>query len=211
LHSCWHEADCPAHASLHVDVVGTHDDQKGAVTHDPEVHCIGALHNAQASPLVPHASCADPGMQVFPWQHPVGHDTASHVHVPPTQCCPVPQLPLLHIPPQPSLAPHALQLGVQPHVPPVQVVPPAHAVHTVPPCPHAPSSVPGSQVVPLQQPLHEVTSHWHAPATHRCPLAQLPCAQVPAHPSLAPHAFPLQSGVHGPLPHTLGVPPPPHV
>ena len=94
--------------------MGTHEDQKGPATQDPDVHWSGALHESQASPFAPHASCAAPGMQVFPWQHPVPHDTASHVHVPPTQCCPLSQLPLLHTPPHPSLAPHALpvQLGV---------------------------------------------------------------------------------------------------
>ena len=119
MHVCWQEAPCAAHAALQVDVVGTHDDQKGPSTHDPDVHCIGVLHDAQASPFVPHASVAVPGMQVFPWQHPLAHDDASHVHVPPTQCWPLPQLPLLHTPPQPSLAPHALpvQLGVHSHAP----------------------------------------------------------------------------------------------
>jgi hypothetical protein len=196
-----------------VEVVGTHDDQKGPRTHDPDVHCCGALHDAQAPPFVPHAFCAVPGMQVLPWQHPAGHDDASHVQVPPTQCWPLPQLPLLHSPPHPSLAPHTLpeQFGVQPQVPALQLVPFAHAVHTAPPCPHAPLPVPGSHVVPPQQPLHDVLSHRHAPVTHRCPLAQLPCMQMPAQPSLAPHAFPPQSGVHCPLLHELGVPPPPQV
>jgi hypothetical protein len=77
-----------------------------------------------------------------------------------------PHTPLAPPPPHVSGEAHALpaQQGCPfpPHVPqlPVpHVVPLAHAPHTVPPWPHAPSLVPGSHVVPLQQPAHDVVSH----------------------------------------------------
>ena len=140
------------------------------------------------------------------------------------------------MPPQPSLAPHALpvQSGVQPHVPPAhasgalhvspgqhawplpphaphvvpQVVPDAHSMQTVPPCPHAVLSVPDSHVVPLQHPLHDVASHAHTPFEHSCPVPHVPLVHTPPHPSLAPHALPVQLAVH---PQTPLAPPPPHV
>ena len=129
-----------------------------------------------------------------------------------------PHTPLAPPPPHVSGAAHAApaQHGCPlppqvPQLPVPQAVPPGQGVHTVPPLPHAPSLVPGSHVAPSQHPVHDVGSHWHAPVTHRCPAAQLPCVHTPEQPSLAPHALPLQSGVHALLPHVLGVPPPPQV
>jgi hypothetical protein len=69
------------------------------------------------------------------------------------------------------------------------------------------SDAPDSHVVPLQHPEHDVGSQVHAPATHRCPLAQLPCVHTPVQPSLSPQALPAQLGVHVPVPQTLGNPP----
>jgi hypothetical protein len=69
-------------------------------------------------PPWPQAASPVPGSHVLPLQHPV-HDVESHAHTPLTQCWPLPQLPLLHTPPQPSLAPQALpvQLAVHPQTP----------------------------------------------------------------------------------------------
>jgi hypothetical protein len=87
-----------------------------------------------------------------------------------------------------------------------------HATHEAPPLPHAVAVLPGSHA-PLagsQQPAHDVGSQEQAPATQRCPAGHPPSAQSPPQPSLAPHALPVQSGVHGPTPHAFG-PPAPHV
>ena len=69
--------------------------------------------------------------------------------------------------------------------------------------------VPLSHVAPLQQPEHDVGSQSQAPATQRCPVAQLPSEHTPLHPSEAPQVLLPQLGVHMPVPQTLG-PPPPH-
>ena len=98
------------------------------------------------------------------------------------------------------LPPHAPQLAL-PHACPL-----AHAVHTVPPWPHALALVPLSHVEPEQQPEHDVGSQAHTPLAQRCPVAHEPAAQTPPHVSLAPHALPVQSGVQ---PHTPACPPPP--
>src|SRR5262249_1237756 len=58
---------------------------------------------------------------------------------------------------------------------------------------------------------HDVGPHVHVPATHRWPVPHADSTHTLAHPSLSPHAFPTQLGVHAPAPHMFGVPPPPHV
>jgi hypothetical protein len=97
-----------------------------------------------------------------------------------------------------------------PHACATQVPPPEHAVHAAPPFPHAPLSVPGWHAPDAQHPVHDVVSHAHAPDTQCKPLAHVPCAHTPAHSSDSPHAFPAQLGMHVPVPHVFG-PPPPHV
>jgi hypothetical protein len=56
------------------------------------------------------------------------HEVESQTQAPLAQCRPVPQLPVWHVPPHSSLAPHALsvQLGVQPQTP--VCPPPSHDV-----------------------------------------------------------------------------------
>ena len=121
------------------------------------------------------------------------------------------QVPVAHVPPQPSLPPHAApeQLGVQPvHAPPVHAPPLVHFAHTAPARPHAFVAVPGRHVEPAQQPLHDVGSHAQIPASQRWPVPQLPVEQTPPQPSVAPHALPAHDGVQLPVPHWLGPPPP---
>jgi hypothetical protein len=79
-------------------------------------------HGTHTAPPLPQAPLSVPAMHDVPLQQPA-HELVSQTHPPLTQCWPVPQLPVMHTPPHPSLAPHALaaQLGVQPHTP---VVPP---------------------------------------------------------------------------------------
>jgi hypothetical protein len=79
----------------------------------------GAVHAAHAEPPAPQALFAVPARHWPAEQQPAGHDVESHAHTSLTQCSPLPQLPLPHAPPQPSLAPQAFpaQLGVHPHVP----------------------------------------------------------------------------------------------
>ena len=59
--------------------------------HVPSLHPSEpvALHAVQLAPLTPHAAF-EGVVQVVPWQHPVGHDAASHTHAPPTHSCPAP-------------------------------------------------------------------------------------------------------------------------
>jgi hypothetical protein len=90
------------------------------------------------------------------------------------------------------------------HAPPVQVCGLVQAMHVAPPVPQALSVVPDKQVFPLQQPLHAVASQTHVPAEQRWPVLHEPVWQVPPHPSLAPHALPVQLGVHGQREHVPG-------
>jgi hypothetical protein len=82
------------------------------------MHVVGAAHARHAAPPLPQALVAVPAKHCPAEQQPV-HEVPSHAHTPLTQCCPLPQLPVVHTPPQPSLAPHALpaQLGEHPHTP----------------------------------------------------------------------------------------------
>jgi hypothetical protein len=212
--------------------------------HFPLLHTSPLEHATHACPPLPQALLVVPGSHRPAEQHPVAHDVELHVHMPLTHASPLGQEPELHVPPQPSLAPHALpvQLGVHPHVPlwppPPQLsgeahawpaqhgcplpphvpqlavphwVPPAQAAHATPPWPQALWLVPDSHVAPLQHPEHDVGSQRHDPATHLCPVAQLPSVHTPAQPSLAPQALPVQLGVHVPVPQTLGLAPAPQV
>jgi hypothetical protein len=92
------------------------------------------------------------------------------------------------------------------HVPCV----PLQTAQVAPPDPHALSSlVPATHAPPEQHPVeHEVCVHSHDPLTQASPSAHEPLAQVPPQPSSAPHACPVQFGVH---PQAPVVPPPPHV
>ncbi len=207
----------------------------------PALHFEVPVHAMHALPPVPHALCAVPGRHCPIEQQPLAHDVASQVHAPATHAWPPGHEPLLHVPPHPSLAPHALpvQLGVHPHTPGVpppphvsgeahafpaqhgcplpphapqlevpHVCPPPHETQTVPPMPHALLLVPGSHVVPEQHPPHDVASQTHTPVTQCSPVEHVPAPHTPPHPSPAPHALPVQLGVH---PHTPGMPAPPHV
>jgi hypothetical protein len=121
---------------------------------------------------------------------------------------------VVHVPPQPSLPPHATpaQLGEHPvQRPPEHVEPfPVHFTHSAPPLPHAPVAEPGEHTDPVQQPVHDVGSQTQAPPSQCWPKPQVPVVQTPPQPSLAPHAARLHDGVHVPEPQMLG-PPPPHV
>jgi hypothetical protein len=79
--------------------------------------------------------------------------------------------------------------------------------HPMPPLPHAAVVVPDRHCPAEQHPEHDVGSHTQAPLAQWSPLAQLPVAHVPPHPSFAPHAALAQFGVH---PQTPACPPPPH-
>jgi hypothetical protein len=95
-------------------------------------------------------------------------------------------------------------------LPAAQEDPLLQALHAMPPAPHALFVVPGLHVPPEQHPEQEMVSQVHMPLVQRRPLPQVPLAQMSPHPSLAPHALPPQVGVHEPVPHRFG-PPPPHV
>jgi hypothetical protein len=91
------------------------------------------------------------------------------------------------------------------------VVPARHCAHMAPPLPQSFGSVPARHAPALeQQPVHDVGSHRQAPFEQCRPALHEPERHVPEHPSLAPHAFPVQLGMHTPVPHTFGVPPAPH-
>ena len=178
--------------------------------HAPPLHVCVPLQDTQALPPAPHEVAVVPARQLLPLQQPE-HDVVSHTHVPAEQRCPVLHAPVVQVPPQPSLAPHdlPLQLGVQPvQRPPEQPPPPLQDAQMEPPLPHALDDEPPRQVLPLQQPAQEVGSHTHAPPSQCWPPPQVPVMQVPPQPSVAPHALPLQDGVHVPVPHRLGPAPP---
>jgi hypothetical protein len=212
------------HLATHVDPVGQAVAQPKNATsvqllrngpgarHEPPWQVCVPMQVAHAAPPVPHEVSVVPARQVLPLQQPL-HEVVSQTHVPDEQRWPVLHEPLMHVPPQPSLAPHALptQLGVHPVHRPLSHVPlPSHFAQIAPPLPQALGDVPGVHTTPSQQPPHDVVSHTHAPPAHRCPSPQLPFVQTPPQPSDAPHALPAHDGVHVPVPHTFG-PPPPHV
>jgi hypothetical protein len=136
---------------------------------------------------VPHALSAVPVTQDPAEQQPL-HDDGSHAHPALVQCRPVPQLPLVHVPPQPSSPPHAtpVQLGVHPQTPDCA---PLHArglAHSPPPgpwqhgCPLPPQ--PPHAGVPHAPPVHAVQTTPPAPhAPADVPAAQTEMSQHPAH------------------------------
>jgi hypothetical protein len=161
------------------------------VPQPPVPHVVPLGHVAHTPPPLPHAAFVSPGSHVLALQHPL-QDVGSHAHAPSTQCWPLPQLPDVHTPPQPSLAPHALpaQLGAHPQMPlappPPQVSGGAHvfpAQQTCPLPPHVPHS-PVPQVVPPAQIAHATPPWPHAvfvlPTSHVLPLQQ-PLHEVPSH------------------------------
>jgi hypothetical protein len=157
-----------------------------ALMHVPKSHVCVVAQTEQVAPPVPHAPSPDPPWHSPPAQQPL-HDDGSHAQLPPTQCRPLPQEPAAHVPPHPSLAPHALpvQSGTQTQEPWVQLQPLGQTAHATPPVPQAPALFPSSQPLPPQQPpAQDVASHWHAPATHRSPAGQLPLVQIALQPSL---------------------------
>jgi hypothetical protein len=54
-------------------------------------------------------------------------------------------------------------------------------------------------------------SHAHVPLKQRWLVPQVPCMHTPEHPSLAPHALPVQLGAQTPVPQVFAVAPPPQV
>ncbi len=157
--------------------------QRCPLPHDPSWHA--PPHPSDAPQALPEQSGLQPQTPVVP--PPLHVSGNAHVE-PPQHGCPLP-----------------------PHVP--QSTPhfwlPGHVEHAVPPAPHAVWEVPLSHVEPLQQPVHDVASHLHTPARHRSPCPHVPRVQTPSHPLLWPQALPAHELVHGPEPHTLGLPPPP--
>jgi len=153
---------------------------------EPESQLCVELQMEQLVPPVPQPLLVVPDTHCPAAQHPV-QDVPSHTQLPATQCRPLPQEPLAHVPPQPSLSPQALpvQLGTQTQLPPVQFQPLGQTAQPRPPVPQAFVLFPIWHAPPLQQPLaHDVESHWHEPATHRSPAGQLPSEQMPLQPSL---------------------------
>lgn len=137
----------------------------------------------------------------------MGHDVASHPHVPLVllQSWPVPQAthaapPVPHDPfdsdAYGSHVPFAVQhpfgqdVASQTHAPVVVLHswPVAHALQAEPPAPHDPLDSPesGSQVLPLQQPVHERPPQVQTPSPHASPDAHAEQAAPPV-----PHADPV--------------------
>ncbi|MCA3012385.1 MAG: hypothetical protein INH41_08295 [Myxococcaceae bacterium] len=182
LPQAWHAAPPPAHCVADVAVTQVFPEQQpdghdvashthaplthrcplphaGPVPHRhaPEVHTSAfAPHAAHAAPPAPHCAVDGLATQVFPEQHPDGHDVASHTQLPDTHRCPVP-----HAAPVPHAHPPAVHRSARaPHV-----------VHAPPLAPHCAAVVGVTQVFPAQQPdAHDVASHTQLPDTHRCPL-----------------------------------------
>jgi hypothetical protein len=161
-------------------------------------------HTSHRAPPLPHAASFVPAAQPPLAQHPE-HELVSQTQPPLTQCRPCAQLPVMHTPPQPSLAPHTLsvQLGVQPQMPltpaPPHVSGEAHSLpgqHAWPLPPQVPqSAVP--HAVPAEHTWHRAPPWPHAvllvPSKH-APPAQHPGHDVASH----RHAPPTQ---RCPLPH----------
>jgi hypothetical protein len=86
------------------------------LTHAPPWQLWLPRHVEHAVPPKPHALNAVPGRHPPAEQQPE-HVAESQTHTPAAQVRPLPQVPVAHVPPQPSSAPHAApaQLGVHPH------------------------------------------------------------------------------------------------
>jgi hypothetical protein len=154
--------------------------------HVPVVHpsdTVGS-HVTQPPPIAPQA-LIDIGAHALPLQQPIGHDVASHVHAPPTQCCPI-----AHGPPAP-----------QAHAPPLHesARTGSQGTHMDPPAPQAPTE--GIvQALPAQQPVVQVWAHpEHTPALHVWPAPH----GVHAAP-IVPHAVGEEAVQALPLQHPVG-------
>jgi hypothetical protein len=114
-------------------------------------------HAAQALPPVPHMLVVFPGWQALAAQQPL-HESTVHMHCPPTQARPEPQI---------GLVPHW-------HAPSAQwsAFCPSQPLQALPPVPQADSEG-VAQVLPLQQLLgHELASQMQAPPEQRAPSPQ---------------------------------------
>ncbi len=136
------------------------------------VALAGATQAAHEAPPAPQAFVALPAWQSpDAEQHPEVQDWASHTHAFYTHLLPLGHVPVPHIPPQPSDAPHVLpaQVGVHAVVPqtlvppPPQVCPVGHVPHASG-VPQRPSRVPH---FPAQSAASLGTqAATHAPASH---------------------------------------------
>jgi hypothetical protein len=175
---------------------------------------VALLHAVQAEPPIPQAASVG-ALQTPPEQQPVGQESASHVHAPPTHSVPAPQaepVPHRHSPDDEQLLARVR----------------SHAAHTEPPDPHV--AVPaGMHVAPEQQPLGQLPAlqPLHAPPAQVCapqswqappPLPQLvsavPGRQAP--PAQQPFGHEVASHTHAPptqrwpAPHAAPVAPQAH-
>jgi hypothetical protein len=173
------------------------------------------VHEVESHAHTPAEQCR-PEPHVPVWHFPPHPSSAPHAF--PVQLGVHPHWPLTPPPPHVSGAVHVPvdpQQGCAfpPHAPQVtpHVVPAPHTMHAAPPWPQSFGSVPARHAPALEQhPVHELGSHRHAPFEQCRPAVHVPERHVPEHPSLAPHAFPVQLGVHTPVPHTFCFPPAPH-
>ncbi len=127
------------------------------------------VHAAHACPTAAHA-VSDGVVHVVPSQQPFGHEVASHVHTPATQCSPAPQGP--PVPQWQTPAEEQLSEATA-----------SQLTHVEPAAPHI-ASERELHVDPAQQPLgHDVASHTQRPPAQRCPSAHAgwpPHVHVPA-------------------------------
>jgi hypothetical protein len=168
--------------ALQVEVAQSH------VKPEPQqlVHPQSVVSGAQSGTHLPPTSC---------WPQPqvgggAGGGGGGATHLPDWQLCPVGQLPLLQVPPQPSEAPHALpaQVGVQQSqtaCPVSQICPVGQPLH-LPPQPLS-----SLQVLPLQSGTQVHFPFWQT----SCGPGQLPLPQMPPQPSGSPQALPSQAGL----------------
>jgi hypothetical protein len=164
--------------------------------HEPILHIVlPPPHATHAAPPVPHweMDCEPCWTHVVPLQQPLGHEVASHTHMPVAALHSWPDAHVAHIPPP---MPHAV-LDCEPgatHVPPgvqqplghelavhtqwpvlvSQDWPDAQAEHKVPPAPHDAfdSLDRGSHMAPeVQQPAHAEPPQVHIPPEQLPPAA----------------------------------------
>lgn len=183
----------------------------------PPAHVVPDEHEVQSAPPWPQALVDVPLWHAPPEQQPE-HDVESHAQAPDKQWSPEGQVPVVHRPPQPSSAPHALpvQLGVQPHI----------VSHWHDPATHCwpAGQVPVAQMplqpllwphaLELQSGVHEPVPHTLAtpPAPHVEPGAQLPQSRSPPQanswPHLPAHGVVEQLPASAPAPPSAAGPPP---
>lgn len=91
----------------------------------PPPQICDAEHTEQVAPPLPQLAFVLPDTHCPEAEQHPPHVVLSHVQVPLTQCVPLPQVPAMHVPPQPSLAPQAFaeQFGTQAHALLVQAQP----------------------------------------------------------------------------------------